>query len=184
VRRLLVALAFVAQACAPAPSLPATATPTAAPASAVESPTATLFMPTGAAKLTEGGCGSTAVLTGGIPDTLARSAGDNAPNGVPYAVAHPATAAGFIFGYPLHTPSAGIGYGNKILWVVGVRRTGDLVIDGVPLGKTAPPVHYSFPANSGPGEIYPSGVDVPEPGCWAFTLRFAGQTALIELAYR
>ena len=81
-------------------------------------------------------------------------------------------------------PSAGIGYSNKILWVVGVQRTGDLEIDGVPLGKTGPVVHYSFPANSSPGEIYPSGVDVPEAGCWAFTLRFAGQTAQIELAYR
>ena len=81
-------------------------------------------------------------------------------------------------------PSAGIGYSNKILWVVGVQRTGDLAIDGVPLGKTGPVVHYSFPANSSPGEIYPSGVDVPEAGCWAFTLRFAGQTAQIELAYR
>ena len=59
-----------------------------------------------------------------------------------------------------------------------------LAIDGVPLGKTGPVVHYSFPANSSPGEIYPSGVDVPEAGCWAFTLRFAGQTAQIELAYR
>lgn len=124
------------------------------------------------------------MLTGGVPDTLMKSTGDNAPSGVPYAVARPATAAGFIFGYPLHVPSAGIGYSNKILWVVGVQRTGDLVIDGVPLGKSAPAVHYSFPANSSPGEIYPSGVDVPEPGCWTFTLRFAGQTAQIDLAYR
>jgi len=45
-------------------------------------------------------------------------------------------------------------------------------------------VHHSFPANSGPGEIYPSVVDVPEAGCWAFTLRFAGLTAEVELAYR
>lgn len=45
-------------------------------------------------------------------------------------------------------------------------------------------VHYSFPADSAPGEIYPSVVDVPEAGCWDFTLRFSGQTARIELAYR
>jgi len=180
-RSLLAAITILASACTTATTLP---TPTSRPAAAVETPASTLFAPTAAAKPTDGGCGSTTVLTGGVPDALVRSAGDNAPSGVPYAVAHPATAAGFIFGYPLHTPSAGIGYSNKILWVVGMPRTGDLVIDGVPLGKTAPAVHYSFPANSSPGEIYPSGVDVPEPGCWAFTLRFAGQTAQIELAYR
>jgi hypothetical protein len=178
-RALLAALAIAVQACTVATPLPPTALPevpaTAAPA---------LFAPTTSARTTDGGCGSTTVLIGGVPDTLIRSTGDNAPSGVPYAVARPATAAGFLFGYPLHVPSAGIGYSNKILWVVGVQRTGDLVIDGVPLGKNAPTVHYSFPANSSPGEIYPSGVDVPEAGCWTFTLRFAGQTAQIDLAYR
>ena len=175
------AIAVVAQACTAATPLPPTASPALRPENTVQP---ALFSPTVAAKPTDGGCGSTTVLTGGVPDALVRSTGNNAPSGVPYAVAHPATAAGFIFGYPLHMPNADIGYSNKILWVVGVPRTGDLVIDGVPFGKTAPSVHYSFPANSSPGEIYPSGVDVPEPGCWAFTLRFAGQTAQIELAYR
>jgi hypothetical protein len=177
-RAFLAALAIAVEAC--------TATPPPPAATKAEQATAppALFAPTTAAKPTDGGCGSTTVLTGGLPDALIRSTGDNAPSGVPYAIARPATAAGFIFGYPLHTPSAGIGYSNKILWVIGVPRTGDLVIDGAPLGKNAPAIHYSFPANSSPGEIYPSGMDVPEPGCWAFTLRFAGQTAQIELAYR
>ncbi len=182
-RSLLATIAVLASACTAATSLLPTATLTLRPAGAVDGPPV-LFAPTAAAKPTEGGCGSTTVLIGGIPDALIRSTGDNAPGGVPYAVAHPATAAGFIFGYPLHMPSVGIGYSNKILWVVGIPWTGELVIDGVPIGKTAPAVHYSFPANSSPGETYPSGVDVPEPGCWAFTLRFAGQTAQIELAYR
>jgi hypothetical protein len=184
-RALLAAIVVLAaQACAAATPLPPTASPTRQPESVANTAAPALFAPTAAAKPMDGGCGGTTVLTGGVPPTLIKSTGDNAPSGVPYAVAHPATAAGFIFGYPLHTPSAGIGYSNKILWVIGVPRTGDLVIDGVPLGKTAPAVHYSFPANSSPGEIYPSGVDVPEPGCWVFTLRFAGQTAQIELAYR
>jgi hypothetical protein len=184
-RALLAAIAMLAaQACTSATPLPATPSPTRPQESAASTAAPALFAPTAAAKPTDGGCGSTTVLTGGIPDTLIRWTGDNAPSGVPYAVARPATAAGFIFGYPLHAPSAGIGYSNKILWVVGIPRTGDLVIDGVPLGKSAPTVHYSFSANSSPGEIYPSGVDVPEPGCWAFTLHFGGQTAQIELAYR
>jgi len=184
-RAFLAAIAMLlAQACTAPTSLPATSSPIRQAEIPVGTAAPALFVPTAAAKPTDGGCGNTTVLTGGIPETLKRSTGDNAPSGVPYAVARPATAAGFIFGYPLHMPSAGIGYSNKILWVVGVQRTGDLAIDGVPLGKTGPVVHYSFPANSSPGEIYPSGVDVPEAGCWAFTLRFAGQTAQIELAYR
>ena len=165
-RAFLAAIAMLlVQACTAPTSLPATSSPIRQAEIPVGTAAPALFAPTAAAKPTDGGCG-------------------NAPSGVPYAVARPATAAGFIFGYPLHMPSAGIGYSNKILWVVGVQRTGDLAIDGVPLGKTGPVVHYSFPANSSPGEIYPSGVDVPEAGCWAFTLRFAGQTAQIELAYR
>jgi hypothetical protein len=143
-----------------------------------------MFAPAADAVAVEGGCGQTTVVKGSGSANLETWTGNNAPTDVPYAVAHPATAAGFIFGYPLHTASSGIAYGNKILWVVGTARTGDLVVEGVPLGKTAPVVRYSFPANSGPGEIYPSGVDVPEPGCWSFTLRWAGQVAQIELLYR
>src|SRR5438094_16776 len=96
-----------------------------------------------------------------------------APRGGPQSLAPPVTASGFMCGCPLHGPTAGSGSSNNTLWVVRA-----------PLGKTGPVVHYSFPANSRPGEIYPSGVDVPEAACWAFTLRFAGQTAQIELAYR
>ena len=136
------------------------------------------------ADLVDANCGSTAIVRGGIPDTLMDFTGYNAPTDIPYAVAHPAIAAGFIFGHPLHVRAPGAASTNKILWVVATRRTGDLVVDGTPLGRTAPTVHYAFPANSGPGEIYPSGVDVPEPGCWSFTLRWAGQTASIELLYR
>jgi hypothetical protein len=129
-------------------------------------------------------CGATAVVQGDIPDTLVTWAGHNAPTGLPYAVARPAIAAAFLFGYPLHVRAAGASATNKILWVVGTARTGDLAIEGTPLGRSAPVVRYSFPPNSGPGEIYPSGVDVPEPGCWSFTLRWAGQTASIDLLYR
>jgi hypothetical protein len=178
---LVIAIAISQAACTiAAPSAP---TPTETIVSA--SPTSpTVFVPTAAATATMGGCGATTVFSGGVPDTLNRSAGNNAPSGVPYAVARPAIAAGFLFGYPLHTANAGISYSNKILWVVGTPRTGALVVDAVQAGANAPAVHYTFPANSGPGQIYPSELDVPEPGCWSFTLRFAGQVAELELVYR
>jgi hypothetical protein len=181
--RGLLVLIFVAalEACTAGPAIapPPTRTASTDPSTPFAS---VVFTPTADAKPFEGGCGSTTVMSGGISDALQKWAGNNAPSGVPYAVAHPATVAGFLFGAPLRAP--GTGSSNKILWVVGTPRMGDLIVEGVPLGKTAPTVRYSFPANSGPGEIYPSGVDVPEPGCWSFTLRWAGQTAAIELLYR
>lgn len=131
-----------------------------------------------------GGCGSTTVYKGGVGKSLQVATGNNAPAGVPYAIGRPAIAAAFIFGYPLHMPDSGIPYSNKILWVVGAARAGELLIEGHPLGRTAPVVRYSFPDNSGPGEIYPSGVDVPEPGCWQFSLSWSGRTAQLELEYR
>lgn len=127
-------------------------------------------------------CGSTAVLRGGIPSWLDQAGGYNNPSSLPYVIAHPAQAAGFIFTYPLRAgqrenPS------NKILWVVRVPRTGPLTIDGHPLGATAPIVHEVRPANSGPGEIYPDGVDVPNAGCWQFDLRWANSHVQVELDY-
>jgi hypothetical protein len=169
------------EACTAVPALDPTPTRAASVAPATTLATV-VFTPTADAKPFEGGCGNTTVMNGGVSDALQKWAGDNAPSGVPYAVAHPATVAGFLFGAPLRAP--GTGSSNKILWVVGTPRTGDLIVEGVPLGKTSPTVRYAFPANSGPGEIYPSGVDVPLPGCWSFTLRWAGQTAAMELLYR
>lgn len=141
------------------------------------------FVPTADAKTLAGGCGQTAVVEGGMPPALIDAAGNNAPR-TPYAIAHPPTVAAFLFGYPPHAPGSGIAYGNKILWVVGTMRTGDLVIDGHPLGASTPTVHMVQTPNSGPGEIYPSGLDVPSPGCWQFTVGWAGQSAEIELEYR
>ena len=73
---------------------------------------------------------------------------------------------------------------NKILWVVKKPRGGtDLVINGHPLDADAPAVPQSEAADSSPGEIYPSIVNVPSPGCWQFTLQWNGNTDTIELPY-
>jgi hypothetical protein len=165
---------------APTPFATSSATMIAVPA---PSATPRSFVPTSDAQVIAGGCGQTKVLKGGIPQTLVEATGNNAPGG-PYAIARPPLAAAFLFGYPLHVPDSGIAYSNKILWVVGTPRTGDLVIDARPLGATSPTVHYVEPPDSFPGEIYPSGIDVPMRGCWHFQLRWAGQSAEIELEYR
>src|SRR5438105_15763542 len=141
--------------------------------------------PTRADTLTAGaaGCGSTAVLRGGDSDWLETAGGHNNPTSVRYVIGHPALVAGFLFSDP---PRAGHpeNPSNKVLWVVRTPRDGSpLTIDGHPLGATEPRVHLAQPANSGPGEIYPSIVDVPTAGCWQFDLRWAHSDAQVELNY-
>jgi len=127
-------------------------------------------------------CGSTTVVQGSIPKWLDDAGGHNNPIGLPYVVAHPELAAGFLFvqllrvGHP-ENPA------NKILWVVRTPRTGPLTIDGHPLGAASPTVHEILPANSGPGEIYPSFIDAPTVGCWQFDLQWANSHAQVELNY-
>jgi hypothetical protein len=94
----------------------------------------------------------------------------------------PGSAAGFLFVQPLragHPQNPA----NKVLWVVGYPRQSDLKITGHPLGAEAPTMSMTAPANSGPGEIYPSIVDVPEPGCWHFDLSWSGHKAAVDLRY-
>ena len=140
---------------------------------------------TPAATLSAGaaGCGSTAVLRGGIPDWLEAAGGHNNPTSLRYVIGHPALVAGFLFSDPLragHPESPS----NKVLWVVRMPREGfPLTIEGHPLGASSPTVHETRPADSGPGEIYPDGVDVPSAGCWQFDLRWAQSHAQVELNY-
>ncbi len=139
--------------------------------------------PTTAATTVAGGCGSTNVYNGGVPEWLDAAGAHNNPNGLPYLVATPPIAAGFLFGAPLRAghPTDPT---NKILWVVGEPREGaELRIIGHPFEASTPEVQTSVLASSSPGEIYPSVVDVPRPGCWHFDLYWAGHTAGVELAY-
>jgi len=57
---------------------------------------------------------------------------------------------------------------------------------GQPLGATEPIATFSKVADSGPGEIYPSGVTVPSPGCWHVTLTWHGgdQRAEVDLLFK
>ena len=140
--------------------------------------------PAQAANVIPGGCGSTPLHQGGVPTWLDDAGGHNNPVGVPYVLAMPAHAGGFVFGYPLragHPQNPN----NKILWVVGAPRNGSsLEITGHPLNAATPSVDVTQPANSSPGEIYPSIVDVPKPGCWHFDLAWSGNKTSVDLMYR
>jgi hypothetical protein len=130
-----------------------------------------------------GGCASSTVHRGGVPGWVDVAGAHNNPDGLPYVIADPADAAGFLFGYPLRAghPTDST---NKILWVVRLPRDGaPLQITGHPAGATKPTISVTQPANSSPGEIYPSIVDVPIAGCWHLDLRWAGHAAGVELLY-
>jgi hypothetical protein len=138
------------------------------------------FEPQPQAAVVPGGCGKTVIYRGGIPDSLNGAGGRNNPLGLPYAVADPAIAAGFLFSYPLKSGPDG----DKILWVVGAPRNGAVLsIDIHPIGGDRPALHFSQAADSSPGEIYPSGVSVPTPGCWSLDLRWGTHTAEADLEF-
>ncbi len=96
---------------------------------------------------------------------------------MPYAVSREGNVVAVLFGYPLRAGQRQDGRNNKILWDMRDPR------DGKPLHLTARPLaggsatSLTFPAGAHPGEIYPSIVDVPTPGCWYLTLEWNGHNA-------
>ena len=128
-----------------------------------------------------GGCSTTQVFKHGEPEWLTRAGDNNNPNDLPYFITSPPIAAGFLFAYPLQGGRAA-NPNNKILWVVGEPRAGnDLKVDASQSGTVSESL--TFPADSGPGDIYPSVVDVPNPGCWHFELRWGPNNATADLIY-
>jgi hypothetical protein len=129
-----------------------------------------------------GGCAESPLWTSGLPDWTASAA---APSGIPYVIAHEGNLVGVLFGHPLR---AGVNVSNpsdKVLWIAREPRQGaDLNLTLTRVDGTGEPVHLSFPANSSPGEIYPSGVEVPTPGCWRVAAEWAGNHATLELSYQ
>ncbi|MDQ6772267.1 MAG: hypothetical protein M3024_04655 [Candidatus Dormibacteraeota bacterium] len=128
----------------------------------------------------EGGCGKTEIHKGGVlPDW----ASVNAPKFLPYVVATPGIAVGYLFSYPL---TAGLNANTKVLWYVGMPRgRSTLIAEGHRLAATEPIARFSKAADSGPGEIYPTGPTVPSAGCWHFTLTWqeGAQRADVDLLF-
>ncbi|GAA1757203.1 hypothetical protein [Luedemannella helvata] len=88
-----------------------------------------------------------------------------------------------IFGEPLRAAPRDDGRNNKILFIVGKPRNGEpLRVTATPAGGGAATT-ATQEANSGPGEIYPTIVDVPAPGCWHLDLSWAGNTDSMDLLY-
>jgi hypothetical protein len=100
---------------------------------------------------------------------------------VPYSLATGDVAGAFFFaprlraGHP-NNPS------NKVLWIVGSPRDGNALDITARLGRDpARVVRISLPADSSPGEIYPSDVDLPTPGCWRLELAWGRHRASLDI---
>ena len=133
-------------------------------------------IPAGASVVAES-CGSTPILKGGLPTWLDEA---GAPD-VPYVLTVPQRAAGFLFVQPLRSGHPE-NPANKILWVVDDQDASQLQITAHPAGMTQPTVSQSQPRAS-PGAIFPSIVDVPQPGCWHFDLSWSGRAVSVDLLY-
>lgn len=135
--------------------------------------------PAGPVTTTAPGCATPSTTT----DIPSWAASANPPQSVPHLLSPDGNVGVFIFYEPM---AAGhqTDPQNKLLWIVRQPRGGQpLNITATLPGSNATPVHVSIPAGSSPGEIYPSTVDVPTPGCWHFALAWNGHHSAVNLTY-
>jgi hypothetical protein len=127
-------------------------------------------------------CRPAPIHRGAPPRWTAAAWSDSSPGfTLPYALASSDAAGAFFFAHPIRADHP-TNPRNKILWIVRSPR------DGHPLQITARfgaerslVVHSSWPANAEPGEIYPSYLNLPRPGCWALTLAWGAHRASIDV---
>lgn len=132
-----------------------------------------------------GGCGTTRLFRGRLPAWTAAAFSDSSPGPTPWpdAISERGTVAAVVFGYPLRAGNP-TGRLNKVLWIMKLPRLGSpLRIEARPVDASKPLIRSMFPADSSPGEIYPSYVNAPKAGCWPLTLRWAGHEDSIDLHY-
>ena len=114
----------------------------------------------------------------GAPPSWSAAAWSDSSRGfrLPYSLASDRSAAAFWWvrlraGKP-RDPA------NKVLWVMRYARRGSPLRVVARYGPDPALVaRSSWPPDSSPGEIYPSYLNLPRPGCWRLTLRWSTHTA-------
>lgn len=127
-------------------------------------------------------CVPAAIHNGAPPSWTAAAWSDSSPGfRVPYALASGDAAGAFFFarrlraGHP-ENPS------NKVLWIVRFPRDGHPLDISARLGRDpSVVVRSSWPADSEPGEIYPSSIDLPKAGCWHLELVWGSHRASVDI---
>jgi hypothetical protein len=162
--------------------LSAVAACTAEPATTGAAPSApaTAAEPPEGASSAPGGCGKTPIWAGPMPSWTASAS----PGAINYALSHEGNLVAALFVQPLRAGANVSNPSNKILWISKEPRQGaELRLVLRRTDGTGGPVETVESANSSPGEIYPSIVDAPTPGCWSVTATWGPNTATLELAY-
>ena len=91
---------------------------------------------------------------------------------------------GIIFANTLCAPAKAGDPSNKILWVVRLPRDDQPLIVKGRLSGSSEVATITEDGGSGPGEIYPTEMSVPLPGCWHMTLTWNGNADTIDLEYQ
>ena len=141
-------------------------------------PTGSTVTPAATGPVIAGGCGATPLYQGHPPRWTDAA---HAPADLSYVVSSQGNAVGFLFADPLRAGTR-TGAQNKILWVIRTAGSGPLTITTQPLGSPVSAVVRHDEPGIGGGS-YPSITDDTTPGCWHFTLSWAGGTATADLPY-
>jgi len=128
-----------------------------------------------------GACVAAPIHRGAPPAWTASAWSSSSPGfRLPYSLASGNSAAAFLWvrlraGDPSNPT-------NKVLWVMRYPRQGTplriLARWGASAAVTA---RSSWPADSSPGEIYPSYLNLPRPGCWELTLSWSSHVARLDV---
>jgi len=89
--------------------------------------------------------------------------------------------SGDVFVAPLRSPPAR-DHNNKILWRTRHSGGGDLFVSAS-LNGSAVTVHRRIQQTMTVGSAMPSIINVPEAGCWTFSLRWGRQRDVVAVRY-
>ncbi|MDT5034483.1 MAG: hypothetical protein QOC94_4654 [Actinoplanes sp.] len=124
-----------------------------------------------------------AIVARGVLPVWARAGFSEARPRVPHVLGRSGGIVAILFAEPLYAPPTPK-RNNKILWVARtpLAAPADLRISAQRMkGRLRAGKPVSRVVRGGPG---PSIIDLPAPGCWRFTLRWARHTDTLDLVYR